>query len=400
VAPGELRLARTTTRDGRVIQQWTRAWRGAPVEGDQVAVVAIGGRIAAVWAQLTPLSLTPLSLTPLSLTPISLTPLSLTHGPRAGERVLPGVDKGSPRLVRRATEGGLVVYRDRSNTVVHRYDPRAYGDLSSTYEERTVGDALLTGPARAVTLTDTSGATDVTADDGGAIAADTAVPYAAVPYAAGTFAGDVSEGSADYIAASILDDPTLAPNAWADGSGIRELDTDKRYPDDVVNEVHADGLIWASFLWNLRTDWGADAADEDSVALWYTVGNASVPTDAGPAEGDTGGDTGGAEEIDAWAAWRSVPLTRAGDAWSGTIPRQVATSRVRYFIQAASDDGTQVARADGGDEEGVYSLSRGPPTSCPSRASSRPTDPRSSPGRSPRTRASSTAAGRSTRCAS
>ncbi len=538
----ELRLARTTKHDDRVIRQWTRTWRGAPVEGDQVAVVAIGGRIAAVWAQLTPLS---------------LTPLSLRDAPRAGERVLPGVDKGSPRLVRRATEGSLVVYRDRSNAVVHRYDPRAYGDLSSTYEERTVGDALLTGPARAVTLTDTSGATDVSADDGGhalsgpvealldgptlavtdngaqlrvtttadgTIAADTDIPYAAatvlhhfhvvwdwlgdrwpthawlgsrVPadvrktpgscnayytsgtinffpaepgscndlgriadvvyhevghgiheyiLAAGTFAGDVSEGSADYIAASILDDPTLAPNAWADGSAIREIDTDKRYPDDVVNEVHADGLIWASFLWNLRTDWGADAADalflgaleqgptltdayeavlvsddddgdltngtpnacelmerlavhglgpgpigvvafdhtppgaqsswaegyevsftladllpdcggldEDSVALWYSAGNAPVPEGTGPAASDTG-DTGGAEEIDTWAPWRSVSLIRAGDTWTGTIPRQVAASRVRYFIQAASDDGTQVARADGGDEEAVYSF--------------------------------------------
>lgn len=73
--------------------------------------------------------------------------------------------------------------------------------------------------------------------------------------AGGTFAGDVSEGSADYIAATLLDDPELAPNARTDGRGIRELDTDRVYPTDVIGEVHNDGLIWGSFLWNLRAQW-------------------------------------------------------------------------------------------------------------------------------------------------
>ena len=38
----------------------------------------------------------------------------------------------------------------------------------------------------------------------------------------GTFAGDVSEGSADFISATILNDPILAPNARPDGSYIRD----------------------------------------------------------------------------------------------------------------------------------------------------------------------------------
>jgi hypothetical protein len=81
----------------------------------------------------------------------------------------------------------------------------------------------------------------------------------------GTFASDVSEGSADYISATVLNDPVLAPNARPDGSYIRELDTDRVYPDDAVGESHTDGLIWGSFLWNLREDWGAGGEDAEGV---------------------------------------------------------------------------------------------------------------------------------------
>ncbi|MEY3211890.1 MAG: hypothetical protein RIT28_2371, partial [Pseudomonadota bacterium] len=78
----------------------------------------------------------------------------------------------------------------------------------------------------------------------------------------GTFAGDVSEGSADFVSATILDDPILAPYARTDGGYIRELDTDRVYPTDTSGEVHNDGLIWGSFLWNLRTAWIDTYGDE------------------------------------------------------------------------------------------------------------------------------------------
>ncbi len=85
----------------------------------------------------------------------------------------------------------------------------------------------------------------------------------------GSFDGTVSEGSADYVSATIWDDPIVAPGAWGPGTYIRELDTDKVYPDDVVGEVHADGLIWGSAMWDLREamialygyDDGVEAAD-------------------------------------------------------------------------------------------------------------------------------------------
>ena len=82
---------------------------------------------------------------------------------------------------------------------------------------------------------------------------------------AGTFASDVSEGSADYVAATILDDTTLAPDYGGTGTWIREIDTDRVYPDDIIGESHNDGLIWASFLWNLREQWQADYGEVDGV---------------------------------------------------------------------------------------------------------------------------------------
>jgi hypothetical protein len=57
VDPAELDRARTSKRGDRTLTQWTRTWRGAAVEGDQVALVAVGGRIAGVWVQLTPIGL-------------------------------------------------------------------------------------------------------------------------------------------------------------------------------------------------------------------------------------------------------------------------------------------------------------------------------------------------------
>lgn len=80
--------------------------------------------------------------------------------------------------------------------------------------------------------------------------------------AAGSFQGDVSEGSADYVSATLLEDPTIGGGFFTDGSAIREIDTDRIYPTDVIGEVHNDGLIWASFLWNLRAMWQESMGEE------------------------------------------------------------------------------------------------------------------------------------------
>lgn len=283
--------------------------------------------------------------------------------------------------------------------------------------------------------------------------------------AMGTFAGDVSEGSADFVSATIWDDPVVGVDAWGEGTYVRELDTDHFYPTDVTGEVHNDGLIWGSFLWNLREQWikgyGFDlgvemtdllflgsleqgpsltdlyeavlVADDDNgdwsdgtphacelkdlldyhglgpgpigvvsfshtplgpqsswapsypvsfdlydltpdcsgldpstVQLWYTIGDNPVPGTVLPSGGDTGdtgdtaptdsGDTGAPPVVADWSAWTSLPLTQSGVSWSGEIPRQLAGTQVRYFMQATSTDGTQTLSTHTGDDSLAYSF--------------------------------------------
>lgn len=85
--------------------------------------------------------------------------------------------------------------------------------------------------------------------------------------ATGTFASDVSEGSSDYVAATILDDAYVSRGWLTYATYLRELDTDKVYPTDMTGESHNDGLIWGSFLWNLRELWAADYGTEAGVEM-------------------------------------------------------------------------------------------------------------------------------------
>ncbi len=366
VDPAELSLASRSRRGERSILRYERRWHGAPVVGDQVALVVHDGRVAGVWVQ--------------------LTPIRLLQEPRSGERVLPlpvsrGAGPGAtgvqPVLATLAQDGPYVVYQDRDGAELLRYDSRHWASVELSHEERTVGDPLVQAPAREITVVDSSGASAVTAADGGhGLAGDLTVtlqgpqlqvldngagisasgaddillvggtdiihsaaqvqhtfhatwdwladrwpshPWLGVLVpatvelnhgacnayytsgtinffvgdgslcnnsgriadvimhelghgihqyilAAGTFAGDISEGSSDYVAATINDDYALAPEFYIGYPWLRELETDKVYPGDYTGEVHNDGLIWGSFLWNLRERWsdayGVDAGVE------------------------------------------------------------------------------------------------------------------------------------------
>ncbi len=68
---------------------------------------------------------------------------------------------------------------------------------------------------------------------------------------AGSFDGTISEGAGDIVAVLLTGDATMAPYFMTNGAGIRELATDMVYPDDVVNEVHYDGLIFGGAVWDL-----------------------------------------------------------------------------------------------------------------------------------------------------
>lgn len=64
--------------------------------------------------------------------------------------------------------------------------------------------------------------------------------------------GSIGEGSGDFLAGTLLDDPVVGRGFSTDGSGIRRIDRIKTFPADYVNAVHQDGLIWATALWRLR----------------------------------------------------------------------------------------------------------------------------------------------------
>jgi len=81
----------------------------------------------------------------------------------------------------------------------------------------------------------------------------------------GSWDGSVGEGAGDVVAFLLTGDPVISPYFMTSGSGIRRVDQGNRYPDDVVGEVHYDGLIFGGAVWDwqkvMTEDMGYDAAN-------------------------------------------------------------------------------------------------------------------------------------------
>ena len=96
-------------------------------------------------------------------------------------------------------------------------------------------------------------------------------------------AGSMGEGFGDYWGASVgaqfsagFQDLCLAEwDATSYSSTnppcLRRLDSTKRYPEDVVGQVHADGEIWSAALWQIRGSLGADKADRAVLAAHFLL---------------------------------------------------------------------------------------------------------------------------------
>ena len=63
--------------------------------------------------------------------------------------------------------------------------------------------------------------------------------------------GSVSEGLVDSIAFLQTGDAKISPYFYVSGGHIREVSANRSYPEDIVNEVHIDGLIFAAAVWDL-----------------------------------------------------------------------------------------------------------------------------------------------------
>lgn len=76
--------------------------------------------------------------------------------------------------------------------------------------------------------------------------------------------GAMNEGWSDYFACTQDGDPKIGEWVMAklNRPWMRNLSEFKKYPDDIQGEVHADGKIWGSVLWTLRTALGKDVSDK------------------------------------------------------------------------------------------------------------------------------------------
>ena len=75
--------------------------------------------------------------------------------------------------------------------------------------------------------------------------------------------GAMNEGQADYFACTISNDHLVGEYAVAKMGRpfLRDLSNKLVYPDDIQNQVHADGRIWGGALWDIRQALGARTAD-------------------------------------------------------------------------------------------------------------------------------------------
>lgn len=77
--------------------------------------------------------------------------------------------------------------------------------------------------------------------------------------------GTIGEGAADVVATLLTGDPSVAPAFFTSGDALRQVDVERRYPDDVQGAIHEDGLLFAGAMWNLRQRLAADEGDEAAV---------------------------------------------------------------------------------------------------------------------------------------
>lgn len=91
--------------------------------------------------------------------------------------------------------------------------------------------------------------------------------------------GSIGEGTGDFLAGTILSDPIVGRGFSTNGSGIRRMDQLRVYPEDYQGQVHNDGLIWATALWDLRAamiekhgEWAGRRIVDRDFALALTEG--------------------------------------------------------------------------------------------------------------------------------
>lgn len=159
---------------------------------------------------------------------------------------------------------------------------------------------------------------------------------------AGTLDGSLGEGASDVVAFLQTDDPIVAPGFMTNGDGIRNVDPDRRYPEDfLTNEmyVHDNGLIFGGAMWDLwarlRSDLGDDAGTEATTAIFVGLlkGGPAIETsfdEAAFADDDNGDLSDGSAHycaiVDAFALHGLGPGGIAGPIQAMITPPYTAAS--------------------------------------------------------------------------
>jgi hypothetical protein len=97
----------------------------------------------------------------------------------------------------------------------------------------------------------------------------------------GDFDGSISEGVSDVISVLLTGDPVISPYFYESGHGIREVATNRVYPEDWVGQVHYDGLIFAGAiydLWAILEDGIGEEAAYDTVSTLVVEGMRAGPS--------------------------------------------------------------------------------------------------------------------------
>ena len=76
--------------------------------------------------------------------------------------------------------------------------------------------------------------------------------------------GAMNEGFADYFSATYTDNSCVGEGFYLEDQNecVRNLDNNNKYPDDYINEVHEDSLIFSGSLWDLRNFLGKETTDK------------------------------------------------------------------------------------------------------------------------------------------
>ena len=91
----------------------------------------------------------------------------------------------------------------------------------------------------------------------------------------GAFDGALSEGMSDMFAALITRDHGMGRGFFFTDAPLRDLDNEKRWPDDVVGQVHSDGEIIGAAMWHLgealETKLGAQAGHAKTADIFWGI---------------------------------------------------------------------------------------------------------------------------------